>query len=78
MDQCLHSLRLLIDDRIRVLKMNKYLANADWHFIARSFRLSNPHPKKSLMDNDQRPKEDPVDQARIRLMNIQKVRSGEK
>ena len=74
MEQCLHSLRVLIDDRIRLLKSNKYLANADWHFIARSFRLINPHPKRSLLANDQRQIEDLVDQARIRLMNIQKVR----
>lgn len=81
MIQCIDSLRTLIHERIRVLKRDKYLANADWAFIAQSFRIENPYLNKYLIDNDdsllthlkQNEYEDLVEEGRIRLINIQKV-----
>ena len=43
MAQCVDSLRDLMDDKVRSLKKNKYLANADWIFIEKNFRIDNPH-----------------------------------
>ena len=51
MAKCVDSLRGLMDDKVHLLKKNKYLANADWTFIERSFRIDNPHATK-LRTND--------------------------
>jgi hypothetical protein len=47
MAQCVDSLRDLVNDEVRVLKKNKYLANADWTFIEKNFRIDNPHATQS-------------------------------
>ena len=46
MAQCVDSLRDLVDGKVRALKKNKYLANADWIFIEKNFRIDNPHATK--------------------------------
>jgi sodium/hydrogen exchanger 10/11 len=99
MTQCVDSLRTLIEEKIRLLKKNKYLANADWIFIEKNFQIENPH-STSKINNDNRKislindhkqcsnchrslppielnqtqYEDLFEEARIRIINIQKVR----
>ena len=41
--QCIESLRILIKDKIYVLKRNKYLADAHWFFIEKNFIIENLH-----------------------------------
>lgn len=84
MSQCIDSLRTLIQEKIRLLKKNKYLANADWIFIEKNFQIENPHKTikvnnvhiQSLptIEFNQTQYEDLVEKARIRIINIQKVR----
>ncbi|CAF2518133.1 unnamed protein product [Rotaria sp. Silwood2] len=53
MAQCVDSLRTLVKEKIRLLKKNKYLANADWIFIEKNFRIENPHTI-NMINNDNR------------------------
>ncbi len=84
MSQCIDSLRTLIQEKIRLLKKNKYLANADWIFIEKYFQIENPHKTIKInnvhiqslptIEFNQTQYEDLVEKARIRIINIQKVR----
>jgi hypothetical protein len=88
MTQCIDSLRLLVDEKIRLLKTNKYLANADWIFIERNFQIENRfliHKEMNLIDENlqcvnchrlfnQIEYDDLIEEIRIRIINIQKVK----
>ncbi|CAF1291613.1 unnamed protein product [Adineta steineri] len=71
MTQCVDSLYALVQEKIRLLKKNKYLANADWNFIERNFYIENPHINNS--NSQQIQYKDLYDEARIRILNIQKT-----
>ena len=85
MTHCVESLRSLVHDKIRWLKQNKYLANADWMFIETNFRIENPHtssnenshavthPQTTAIELNRTEYEDLFEEARIRIINIQKV-----
>ncbi|CAF1576337.1 unnamed protein product, partial [Adineta ricciae] len=85
MTQCVESLRSLVHDKMRWLKQNKYLANADWIFIETNFRIENPHtpsnenthavihPQTTAIEFNRTEYEDLFEEARIRIINIQKT-----
>jgi hypothetical protein len=81
MTKCVDSLQALVQERIRILKTNKYLANADWFFIEKNFHIENPH-SAITRNNDRRDvtllnqieHDDLFEEVRIRMINIQKVR----
>ncbi|CAF1543248.1 unnamed protein product [Adineta ricciae] len=77
MTQCVESLRSLVHDKIRWLKQNKYLANADWIFIETNFRIENTHavthPQTTAIELNRTEYEDLFEEARIRILNIQKT-----
>ncbi|CAF4319700.1 unnamed protein product, partial [Adineta steineri] len=72
MTQCVDSLYALVQEKIRLLKKNKYLANADWNFIERNFYIENPH-KINNSNSQQIQYKDLYEEARIRILNIQKT-----
>jgi len=82
MTQCIDSLRILVKEKIQLLKTNKYLANADWIFIEKNFQIENPHTKNMIRENNdyqgvltnQKQYDDLFEETRIRIINIQKVR----
>jgi len=82
MTQCIDSLRILVEEKIRLLKTNKYLANADWIFIEKNFQIENPHTKNMIRENNdyqgvltnQKQYDDLFEETRIRIINIRKVR----
>ncbi|CAF1127759.1 unnamed protein product [Rotaria sordida] len=98
MAQCVDSLRILVKEKIRLLKKNKYLANADWIFIEKNFQIENPHTTNMInndsyrdinlidhniqcshchrsisMEFNQIQYDDLFEEARIRIINIQKT-----
>jgi hypothetical protein len=97
MVQCVDSLRDVVQEKIRLLKKNKYLANADWVFIEKNFQIEKPHIMNRInndgretdfidhdrqcsnyhrslpMEFDQTQYEDLFEEARIRIINIEKV-----
>ena len=84
MIQCVESLRSLIEQRIRSLKKNKYLANAEWNFIVNFFRIENPYiyqikrnentvEKQQSLEIHSKEYDDLREDTRIRLIHIQKV-----
>lgn len=52
MMQCVDALCVLIDEKIRLLKKNKYLANADWIFIEKKIHIENPYNTNKVNDNN--------------------------
>jgi hypothetical protein len=50
MKQYIDLLRILVEEKIRLLKKNKYLANADWIFIEKNFQIENPHTINIIRD----------------------------
>jgi len=74
MTQCIDSLRILVKEKIQLLKTNKYLANADWIFIEKNFQIENPYIKEKLSNEfNQKQYNDLFEEIRIRIINIQKV-----
>jgi hypothetical protein len=79
MTQCIDSLRILVKEKIQLLKTNKYLANADWIFIEKNFQIENPYTKNMIKEKlpnefNQKQYNDLFEETRIRIINIQKVR----
>ncbi|UJR30400.1 hypothetical protein I4U23_017935 [Adineta vaga] len=76
MEQCIESLHALVHDKIRLLKTNKYLANADWIFIEKNFLIDMINKNEIARSNyhlNQMEYEDLFEEARIRIINIQKT-----
>ena len=53
MIRSVESLRALVKEKMQLLKMNKYLADADWIFIEKNFQIENPHTA-NMTNNDSR------------------------